>query len=244
MAKGLQAQPLNVLERGELRKAEAAIEKGQQTFMDVGNALAAIRDRRLYREGHKTFEAYCKDRWNIQRNYANKLIAGAKVVEDLGTMVPKLTERQARELGNVPEEEREAVLEWATEKADGKPLTAAAIKQAVAEVLEAEPEEETGQSPPTVEDRMTAGNSELDGLARKIMGLIKEAEAIDNPHLIDEKHGRLATLAAQLRSAAGTVRAAKGAGVCTYCHGEGCRHCLKTGWLTKVSLDSAPEEAA
>ena len=50
-------------ERSELLQHEQVIEKGLKTFVDVGNALLAIRDKRLYRQGFGTFEDYCKDRW-------------------------------------------------------------------------------------------------------------------------------------------------------------------------------------
>lgn len=103
MGKELQNQPLNVLERGELRKAEATIDKGQQTFLEVGNALMAIRDGKLYREGHKTFEAYCKERWAFDKAHAYRLIASVQVVNGLSPTGDKITtERQARELGKVP----------------------------------------------------------------------------------------------------------------------------------------------
>jgi hypothetical protein len=229
-------KPLDVIERGELRKAESAIEKGQQTFMEVGNALMTIREGKLYREEHKTFQAYCHSRWGFDDSRARQLIAAAKVTETV-TNVTLSSEAVAREVNKVPEEKRQEVVEKATEKADGKPITARAIKEAAAEIVE--PDE-----PDTVEDWMAAANSELDELARRITSLIKDAEAINNPHLSSAKHGRLSTLTAQLRSAAGTLRAAKGAGVCTYCDGKGCTHCLKTGWLTKTALESAPDKAA
>jgi len=40
------------------------------------------------RDQYATFEEYCKERWDLKRNYANKLIASASVVENLGTIVP------------------------------------------------------------------------------------------------------------------------------------------------------------
>lgn len=51
-------------------------------------ALVEIRDSRLYREECETFEEYCKERWELGRNYANKMIASASVVKRLGTNVP------------------------------------------------------------------------------------------------------------------------------------------------------------
>lgn len=39
-------------ERNELAQHEGVIERGLKTFVDVGNALLAIRDKRLYRQDH------------------------------------------------------------------------------------------------------------------------------------------------------------------------------------------------
>lgn len=39
-----------------LEENEAIIERGLATFVEVGTALAEIRDNRLYRESHGTFE--------------------------------------------------------------------------------------------------------------------------------------------------------------------------------------------
>ncbi len=35
-----------------------------QTFYEVGNALLQIRDERLYRQTHSTFEEYCREKWS------------------------------------------------------------------------------------------------------------------------------------------------------------------------------------
>lgn len=70
------------------------------------------------RESHKTFEDYCGERWGIARNYANKMISAALVLENLGTMVPKPeTERQARPLSKLPESKQAEVWESVVEKA-------------------------------------------------------------------------------------------------------------------------------
>ncbi len=231
MGKALAATPLNTIERRDLRNAEAAIEKGQLTFVEVGNALLTVREGKLYRESHKTFEAYCKDRWGFERRHAYRLIGAAAVAEEMSPIGHKIkNESQARELGKVPEDQRQAVIEQAAEATNGKP-TAKAIQEAAEEIVEPEEEDEAQEGEPTVTDRMREANAVLDGLARKITAITKEAEEIDNPHLSDAKHGRLETLKAQLRSATGTVRAAKGAGICTYCNGglvppvRGCKPC-------------------
>lgn len=68
-------------EQFRFEQCEKAIERGLKTFVEVGRALTEIRDNKLYRIGFKTFEAYCKDRWEIGRSRAYELIDQAKVVD-------------------------------------------------------------------------------------------------------------------------------------------------------------------
>ena len=49
----------------------------------AGNALAKIRDARLYRDTHGTFEDYCREKWDISKPYATQFIQAAKVTENL-----------------------------------------------------------------------------------------------------------------------------------------------------------------
>ncbi|MBD2249183.1 hypothetical protein H6G26_38775, partial [Nostoc sp. FACHB-888] len=37
--------------------------KVERAFFEAGKALAQLRDRRLYRSTHRTFEEYCRDRF-------------------------------------------------------------------------------------------------------------------------------------------------------------------------------------
>ena len=60
---------------------------------------------------------------------------------------PVCPDSHLTELGKVPEDQREKVLAWATEKAEGKPLTAAMIRKAAKECADAEPEEEDDEIP-------------------------------------------------------------------------------------------------
>jgi hypothetical protein len=127
--------PLSRRERAELKECEAAIEAGLETFLEVGTALFKIRDGRLYRSSHKTFEGYCRGRWGMSRQRANQLIDAAGVVENLTTtVVTPDSERQARPLVPLePDLQREA---WAraVERAPGGRPTAANVKAVVDEV--------------------------------------------------------------------------------------------------------------
>lgn len=130
-------------ERDRLQQLEAIVDRGVKTFMEVGAALKEIRDGRLYRDSHGTFEAYCKERWGFARNYANKLIESSSVagrISDMGTTVPK-TERQAREVAKAPEELQTVVWESANEMAKerGEPVTAKIVQEAREEVVENRP---------------------------------------------------------------------------------------------------------
>ena len=72
--------PLPEAEREQLEQCEETIRKGLKTFFVVGSALVTIRDLRLYRASHPTFESYCQQRWGIGRRYAWKVIGAAERV--------------------------------------------------------------------------------------------------------------------------------------------------------------------
>src|SRR6266566_7241931 len=61
---------LSPAEQKELAQCEAVIEKGWQTFVDVGLALAKICGQKLYRAEHGTFEAYCREKWQYAKSHA------------------------------------------------------------------------------------------------------------------------------------------------------------------------------
>ena len=67
----------------ELSRCEKIIRKGLDTFFEVGNALLIIRDQQLFSATHKSFEEYCRDKWQITSRQANRLIGAGGVVENL-----------------------------------------------------------------------------------------------------------------------------------------------------------------
>lgn len=69
-----------------LAELESAIERGKAAYIEVGNALSEIRERKLYREqGHSTFELYCRERWGFSRSVGYDYINAAAVAENVGT---------------------------------------------------------------------------------------------------------------------------------------------------------------
>jgi hypothetical protein len=110
-----------------LQELEVTIERGRKTFVEVGLALAEIRDARLYRYQYATFEDYCRERWNWSRSYAHRIIEAAATSETLPPDQRPATESQARELARIEPERRLEVLNQV--RATGK-VTAAAIRRA------------------------------------------------------------------------------------------------------------------
>jgi ParB family chromosome partitioning protein len=66
-----------------LDELESIITRGLTTFVEVGTALMEIRDAKLYRESHATFEAYVKERWGWERRNAYQYIEAAEVAANV-----------------------------------------------------------------------------------------------------------------------------------------------------------------
>jgi hypothetical protein len=120
-----------------LDECEAVIERGLETFVEVGQALLVIREGRLYKDTHSSFDAYCRERWGWSRQQADRTIGAAEIVEQLTPMgVSPQTERQARALAPL-KDDLEAMAEVMEEvNASPEPVTAAAIADAVSQKLQ------------------------------------------------------------------------------------------------------------
>ena len=125
--------PLSPAEVQTLEHYEQIIDQGIKTFVKVGHALAVIRDERLYRERHQTFEDYLRQRWDLSRPHAYRMIEAAVVVEHLspiGDIVP-VNESQARPLAGLDPEQQVAVWQEAVKTAPSGKVTAAHVKNTV-----------------------------------------------------------------------------------------------------------------
>ena len=110
-----------------LAELEKVIAKGQKTFVEVGLALAEIRDVRLYKREYGSFSEYCRAKWGWERAHAYRLIDAADVAK-VSPMGDKISsERAARELGKAEPEQRAGIVQAIVD--EGKPVTAAEIRQ-------------------------------------------------------------------------------------------------------------------
>lgn len=136
---------LQAIEKQELLRHEAVIERGIKTFIEVGTALMAIHDGALYRESHNTFEDYCRERWGMSRIHAHRMIESAQVVNNLvdnllptGNIPGPLpeNERQVRPLARLDPPQQAEAWSLAVESApNGKPT--AKLVEAAARQVEA-----------------------------------------------------------------------------------------------------------
>lgn len=125
---------MTATELTELSSHEEVIERGLKTFQEVGSALSAIRDGRLYREHYGTFEEYCQQRWQLKQSRAYQLMDAAKALENLASStiveLPS-NESQARPLARLAADaQRQAWQEAVKTAPDGK-ITGAHVAKVV-----------------------------------------------------------------------------------------------------------------
>ena len=125
--------PMTPDEHKELVALEAVVEKGLATFIEVGNALAEINSRRLYRATHSTFAAYAEDVFGITANYAYRMISAAKVTKVVLPVGNIESEAVARQLVGLSDEQTVKVFQTAVEVM-AQP-TAAVVKKVRQEIV-------------------------------------------------------------------------------------------------------------
>ena len=123
----------------ELEQLEGVIQKNIGAFYEVGRALMEIRDKGLYRDvlGYDTFEAYCKERWDMSKMHAYRLMDSCSVIDTVKSnplgYSPE-NERQTRPLSKLePEQQREAWQKAVETAPEGK-VTAAHVSKVVKEL--------------------------------------------------------------------------------------------------------------
>lgn len=120
---------LTLDEERELHRLELRVERA---FCEAGTALREIRDKRLYRSTHSSFEQYCYERFGYTRRRPYQLIEAAIVFENLCTngtqndlfpferQILPTSERQVRDLINLEPDEQRQIWQQAVVEAGGK----------------------------------------------------------------------------------------------------------------------------
>jgi hypothetical protein len=146
LSTGVDIVPVTIDHLGQLSPDEAQrldhyehiIAQGVQTFLEVGHALMAIRDQRLYRQAYATFEDYLRERWDLSRPRAYQLIDAAQVIDTVSTAVDILpaNEAQARPLASLPPAQQVEVWRQAVETAPSSGITAKHVQATAKRVKE------------------------------------------------------------------------------------------------------------
>jgi hypothetical protein len=121
-----------------LAQLETVIGQNLKAFIRVGNALMEIQEAKLYKKTHNSFEEYCRQRWQIERAHAYRLIDSAKVAQNLSPIgdIQPTHESQVRPLAKLePEQQREAWKEATTKNSNP---TAQDVQEAVSKAIEAD----------------------------------------------------------------------------------------------------------
>lgn len=138
----------------ELRDRLHLERKVERAFFEAGKALAELRDRRLYRSTHKTFEEYCRDRFSYTHRHVNYLIAASLVVDNIkmgtngsqneeademgtnGSQILPTSERQVRPLIALEPQQQQEVWQAAVQEAGGKVPSGRIVKDVVQRIME------------------------------------------------------------------------------------------------------------
>jgi hypothetical protein len=115
--------------------------KVERAFFEAGKALAELRDRKLYRSTHSTFEEYCKDRFGYNRSRSYQLIDAAIVVDNLHKCpqivdILPTAEGQVRPMTKLEPQQQQEVWQSAVEASGGKVPTGRVVKDVVQRIME------------------------------------------------------------------------------------------------------------
>ena len=143
--------PVEIVDEDELSldderdrlKLEREVERA---FYKAGCALRELRDRRLYRSTHRTFQEYCQDRFGFTRRRSDYLIGAAEVVDNLSSKVEPMlkrepmvlvlptSERQCRPLTKLEPAQQREIWREAVESSRGKVPSGKVVSDLVAKI--------------------------------------------------------------------------------------------------------------
>ncbi|WP_241994440.1 hypothetical protein [Chroococcidiopsis cubana] len=138
-AESVQVEVLEELDEDEERDRHRLELRVERAFYEAGVALRELRDRRLYRSTHKTFEDYIRERFGYSRITAHYKIAAAAVVDNLltnGEQILPTNERQVRDLMKYTPELQCSIWSQSVEEAGGKVPSGRIVKGIVEQLKE------------------------------------------------------------------------------------------------------------
>lgn len=125
------------------QKIERGMKRVEQTFYEIGKALAELRERRLYRSTHKNFGDYCNARFErLKRRQAEYLILASQIIDNLrnahncARFPLPTSESQVRSMKDLKPEQRIEVWQTGCSESQGRVPTAKTVKGIVKRLKE------------------------------------------------------------------------------------------------------------
>lgn len=142
--------PIALTKSQRLIALEKIIEGGKKAFIEVGNALATVRDEFKHdfeAIGYKNFEDYCKQKWGISRRSAYDLMDTSEAAQNVQDIAQPKNRESLRPLVSLePEQQREVYAAAVEASPTGQP-TAKEVQAAVDEVVAPERAERVSYTP-------------------------------------------------------------------------------------------------
>ena len=256
-------------EVAELARLESIIDSGIASIIPSWEALKKIRDTRLYRQTHDSFEKYCKDRFGLAKSVVYRMIEAAEAMEKIGSHpVAKhiTTKRQALAIGTVPIEERDRILKEISESEHPRPVDSVLFSNKPDErdednqtsIVPGAPNEtnlaqinldemedhEPTDLPPAKKRFKTAKEHrfriwEMANMIDKITGQIQAMAVMDGGQWLENARIRLVN---ELNSIKQQIRLTAYYCICPACDGEKCKTCKFIGWIAKERLPYLSED--
>jgi hypothetical protein len=240
------ANLLSVSELDDLNNLESIIDEGQQTFVSVGVALLEIRDRRLYRARHGTFEFYCQKKWGWGARRANQLMDAAVVVQALPKQIGNRVSdsKAACELAKIPPQNRISVAKTA---AKSGVITSGSIREAASKNGDSEkPTIQLDKEGKQIPDAILADWQKAEEVGKKIWSMLGEVKALvsdlDIPPGKREPASRELsnTTMSDIEALRYSLKQMIPHAVCDTCQGrnfKSCTRCYGRGFLSKFLFE-------
>jgi hypothetical protein len=154
-------------EHEELEGLEQEVAAGLSEFLRVGRALSTIRNKRLFRETHATFDQYVTERWGLGIGGTGALITSfhiAEQLQDAGINLPAQTTQSAmRSLSKISPAEglRAATWRYAVSLSPGASCPPIALLQRISRIIR---------------ETLDADAASVDGAGNRVDGEAEETE--------------------------------------------------------------------
>jgi len=210
--------------------------------LKIGEALREIQEGKLYQAEYASFEDFCEEEYGLKRAQAYALISASNVKDSIqmSAIADKITNvTQTRALASVPEEQRVAVIEKASEQG---PVTAKAISEAAETIAAPKPEkrlDKTGYPiPKEILSDWRNAESFNDTLSQLHRIKLRIEKALEGSELAFREVTN--STVSELESAWGDLQRVLPYVVCPTCQGrtrEKCQLCKQRGWISKFGYE-------